>query len=729
MPSRSAIQGRGVVLVAHEPPGTEHLGIRLVAAALVEAGFGPRILSLLSPTELASKVGETLAAEPVLVGISVSDPLIAPMLLAYARLLRVEGYRGHVVAGGALATLERKRLLDENLAIDSVVRHAGELPIAELAKALSAGRALDEVPGLTTRMGDGRGNPQALLPTRLRPLRPVEPPTVMGIPKAELAASRGCAGNCAYCGVSALQHDLEAESERLGSARAHVHGSIRRSTDDIADEVAELYHRHGVRIGHLVDDNLLGPDPRAALAWLTGFERALAKRRVGTMAWRLMMEPRAISDEVAAALSRMGFLSVLVGFESLTARGLATLGRPGSVEGSLAARERLAARGVSPVVNVLALRPGGSLRDTRDELAAMARIDRFAWDLLPLTVWPGTRLASELAARGELDGQGAGLTWRPSDPTAERFLFALHRLRVGGLTWILRTPNVVETGFALRVAHRLGLAGATRERLADLETQLVSAQRVRRQILAQALAIAESPLRPAEFGLAIEMLAQQMTVALEPSDRALAALLDGVAWWPMSDRTLPSSRGLPSRWLAGTIFMTLAAGCDHTALSQHGSSPADAGRVTISDAAVPSDSLPAPDLAGGLHADAAPDEGVGGQVLLDLGSLPASAPDGQEALRPDSDAGLCDAMALGNAARNAPGGLGCDILEPATADLANYAVVIDASGRVVDLISMPKGTSALTGSARQAWLDAMSSTQWPCLAGQTVTFSCMVLLY
>ena len=35
---------REVVLVAHEPPNCEHLGIRLVAAGLAEAGFRPRVL-------------------------------------------------------------------------------------------------------------------------------------------------------------------------------------------------------------------------------------------------------------------------------------------------------------------------------------------------------------------------------------------------------------------------------------------------------------------------------------------------------------------------------------------------------------------------------------------------------------------------------------------------------------------------------------------------------------
>jgi len=198
-----AIAERGVILVAHEPPGTEHLGIRLVASALVETGFEPRILPLLSPTGLASAVVETLAASPMLVGLSISDPMIAPMMLAYARLLRSEGYGGHISAGGALATLERTR--------------------------------------------------------------------------------------------------------------------------------------------------------------------------------------------------------------------------PGSVAANLTALDRLAARGIAPVINVLTLHPGCSLDDTRAELAALDQIDRFAWDVLPLTVWPGTALASDLAARGELDGQGAGLTWRQRIPRVSAF--------------------------------------------------------------------------------------------------------------------------------------------------------------------------------------------------------------------------------------------------------------------------------------------------------------------
>lgn len=709
--------GKKVVLVAHEPPGTEHLGVRLVAAALVEAGFRPRVLSLLTPVALADAVAQTLAERPFLVGVSVSDPLIAPLMLAFVHLLRTEGFRGHITAGGAFATLQRAELLTEHAGLDSVIRHAGEVAVVELARALVAGCGLDHVPGLTTRTSDGRGNLQAFTSTQLRPLRPDEMPTVIGIPRAEIAASRGCAGQCAYCGVSALQRDLAAEHGKLGLTHAHQRGNIRRPVDDVADEVAELYHDRGVRIGHFVDDNLLGPDPELARAWLADFERALARRRVGKMAWRLMMEPRAISDDVADVLARMGFLSVLVGFESLTTRGLATLGRPGAADANLVALDRLWSRGIAPVINVLALRPGGNLADTRAEIAALDRIDRFAWDAIPVTVWPGTQLEQDLAARGELAGKGAGLTWRPTDPASERFLHALLRLRVGGLAWLMRAPDPVEAGFALRAAHWLGLGGASRGRVERAQDCLGRAQRERRRILAQALDIVGSPLSRAEFVQAIESLAHKTGQVMAPFDRELAGLLDEVSWpATMSGSARPSRRLIP-RWMAGTIFMAMTAGCGATPLGLRSPPGADAASPAISDASIPVDHA---DTLGGIDrpAETSPDL----VISPDLARADTSPP---------SDA-LCNVTAAEEAitspTSNATGGA-CyqiDVIDPCAAP--NYAVVVDGGGHIVELLAMPDGKSALTGSVLQAWLAAVSNDQWPCLAGQTVPFCCTVVM-
>jgi hypothetical protein len=44
-------------------------------------------------------------------------------------------------------------------------------------------------------------------------------------------------------------------------------------------------------------------------------------------------------------------------------------------------------------------------------------------------------------------------------------------------------------------------------------------------------------------------------------------------------------------------------------------------------------------------------------------------------------------------------------------------VVLDGDGRVVD-------NTSLSGEGKQMWLDGLSTMRWPCLAGQTLQFTC-----
>jgi hypothetical protein len=699
---------RDVVLVAHEPTNSEHLGIRLVAAGLVEAGFRPRVLPLVTPSSLAAAVSETLAAQPFLVGISISDPLVAPLLLAFVRLLRQRGFAGHITAGGALATLERGNLLAAHPAIDSVVRHAGEACVVELALALGEGRGLDQLPGLTTRLGEGSGNPHALTASRLRPLRAEAPPTLIGIPKADVAASRGCAGGCAYCGVSALERELDNERRLLGLDQGSPRGSIHRPIDDLADEVAALYHDRSVRVVQVVDDNVLGPDPRLARAWLADLESALRRRRVGTMAWRLMAEPSVLSDEVVDALARLGVLSVLVGIESLTPQGKSALHRRGTLADDMAALHRLALRGIAPILNVLALRPDGTLADARAELTALTQLDDFAWEVVPLTVWPGTALAGQLAAKGQLAGQGAGLAWLPSEPETERFLFALNRLRMGGLAWVARLPCALDVAFALRVAHRLGLPGGGRGLVDRAQALLAQAQRVRSSILEQALVLATSPLSAREFGQAVEALHQQAANQLAPFDERFACLLDEVSWPDSNATAARPARRLASPWLAHGLMMAMATGCA-------GSCARDAN-PPIADAAAGPGPIILLDAPVGTPVDTR---------AVDVQPLPheSCAADGAPTESLDAS---CDVYALADAVRQATGWY-CDAI-PSISDAA-YAVVIDCDGRAIELLSLPAQTPMLSGAERQAWLDSLANDRWPCYAGQSVQFTCIVCLF
>ena len=130
-------------------------------------------------------------------------------------------------------------------------------------------------------------------------------------------------------------------------------------------------------------------------------------------------------------------------------------------------------------------------------------------------------------------------------------------------------------------------------------------------------------------------------------------------------------------------------------------------------------------------------------TLADWGAVEAGPSTDDYVISPDlaradtsplSDA-LCSATAaeeaISSPTTNATG-YACytiDVSDPCTAP--NYAVVVDGGGHIVELLTMPDGKPALTGSALQAWLAAVSNDQWACLAGQTVPFCCpvVVLLY
>ena len=86
----------------------------------------------------------------------------------------------------------------------------------------------------------------------------------------------------------------------------------------------------------------------------------------------------------------------------------------------------------------------------------------------------------------------------------------------------------------------------------------------------------------------------------------------------------------------------------------------------------------------------------------------------------------CDAYALEDAVSRATGWT-CRAFQ-STADPA-YAVVIDCDGRAIELLSLPDQTPLFSGDARQAWLDAMANDRWPCFAGQSVQFTCMICLF
>jgi hypothetical protein len=172
------------------------------------------------------------------------------------------------------------------------------------------------------------------------------------------------------------------------------------------------------------------------------------------------------------------------------------------------------------------------------------------------------------------------LAWLPAAPETERFLFALNRLRTGGLAWITRLPGAVDVLFALRAAHRLGLPGGGLGQIVRAQALLAQAQRVRQSLLDQALALAASPLSASEFGQAVESLQQQSARLLAPFDERFACLLDEVSWPDTHTTALRPARRLASPWLAHGLMMAMAAGCSGSKQVPPGPKAASAATAT-----------------------------------------------------------------------------------------------------------------------------------------------------
>ena len=167
---------------------------------------------------------------------------------------------------------------------------------------------------------------------------------------------------------------------RLGLDRAGVGGRRRRSPEDVADEVSDLYHRLGVRIIHLLDDNIVGGTLSGGREWAQQLACELERRGVARTAWSLMIDPQSVTEPLLDDFERLGVARLVVGIESLTDSGLRALGRPFDAQTNRTALERARRRGIATVFNILAVHPRATGASTGAELDELENIpSRPAW--------------------------------------------------------------------------------------------------------------------------------------------------------------------------------------------------------------------------------------------------------------------------------------------------------------------------------------------------------------
>lgn len=391
----------------------ENLALRYLASSLARAGHGYELATFDRASDTDAVVEAAMRGSPAIVGLSMTFQFRAKEFGALAQALRDAGYRGHITAGGHFPTFAYREVLEAFPAIDSIVRHEGELTLPELCEAVASRRALADIRGLAFRGDDG------VVVNDARPLiedldalpfavRAGAPQLHLGVPAAFLVGTRGCYGHCTFCCIHAY----------LKSAGGPMYRA--RSAENVCDEIAELRATRGARMLVFHDDDFFTRDRVHDLARMNALRAGLARRDVTDVALVVKARPDDVDPEVFATLKDIGLLRVYLGIEAGSTQGLRVLGRGVDIAANRRALAYLRQEDIYTCFNMLVFDPESTLRSLRESFRFLRDYPEVPMNFCRTEIYVGTPLMTKLAREGRLVGDVFGWDYRIREPAAER---------------------------------------------------------------------------------------------------------------------------------------------------------------------------------------------------------------------------------------------------------------------------------------------------------------------
>lgn len=392
------------------PELEDNLTLRYLASSLRAAGHEAVIARFDTAADAPAVVEQALTAD--LVGLSLVFQSRATQFFDLAQAIR-ERSPVPIIAGGHFATCTAEPVLEAVPALSAVVLHEGERALVAVADCGADPGAMRQISGLVLR--DGAGFLHTEVRPALRDLDSLPHPDrsgpvrlCAGVPTASILGSRGCLQRCDYCCITTLHALAPGPRLRL------------RSPEDIAREVAWLYHQRGIRQLLFQDDTFLLPRKEASLARLRAIQSAWQALGVEELGLVIKCRPDELYPEVLEQLVDMGLVRVFMGIESASDQGLASLGRRQSAAAGEEALVRCAQAGVSAQFTLMVFPPDATLSTLRADLAFMRRHLGTAFNFGRAEAYAGTPLEARVLADGRARGTWLAHTYTISDPVVER---------------------------------------------------------------------------------------------------------------------------------------------------------------------------------------------------------------------------------------------------------------------------------------------------------------------
>jgi anaerobic magnesium-protoporphyrin IX monomethyl ester cyclase len=319
-----------------------------------------------------------------------------------------------------------------------------------LVKALSTTGDLAPIPGLAYR--DTQGNTVLTnLPAppdlhRLPwPDRRGAPTECLGHRLAPLVASRGCYGHCDFCCISAW-HEQTMPGKRFRL----------RPLDDVADEMAQLYHERKTEVFIFHDDNFFLPDRSRNLHRIHRLADMLEQRGVCEFATIIKARPNDLNPEILSVLQqRLGLIRLYVGIENASDAGLNTLGRGMTSDQNHYALELLERRGVFSCFNLLIFGPTTRIEDLETNLSFMEKFAAVPQNFCRVELYAGTPILARLQSEGLCNRDYLDTDYRIADAAVQRiFELAMQCLYVRNFSEEATSHRLMTARFSVEVAAR-----------------------------------------------------------------------------------------------------------------------------------------------------------------------------------------------------------------------------------------------------------------------------------
>ncbi|MEW6606867.1 MAG: radical SAM protein [bacterium] len=337
---------------------SEHLGVSYLTAVLRKEGYKVKIIEVDIHDE-EEKLNEILQFQPNLVGFTTVTFNIG-RVIKFSKKIKEFMPETHITLGGHVATIEAENILEECESIDSIVIGEGEETIVELTERLENGLDLNGCLGVFYRKRDKiYKNDRRPLIKNLDilpfPVRDELEEHKLKLPYLRVLGSRGCLGNCAFCGNPSFKRIQKGPPWRG------------RSPKDFVSEISYLVEKYNIHTFDFVDDTIEDPG-------------GLGKKRIKEICEEIIQRNLDIyftvrfraenwseeDDELLELLVKAGLEKVLIGFEAGNQNGLRLFNKRATVEDNLRVIELLNRHKIFTSYGFINFHPYSTFSDLRD---------------------------------------------------------------------------------------------------------------------------------------------------------------------------------------------------------------------------------------------------------------------------------------------------------------------------------------------------------------------------